>query len=86
VSSLDGASWRLSVQDEGPGLPVNQRERIFDRFVRVGAPGTDYQGSGLGLAICRSIVELHGGRISATAGPGDVGLCVEIEIPADVAA
>ncbi len=86
VSSLDAGTWRLEVLDEGPGLPASQRERVFDRFVRMGSPGADYHGSGLGLAICRSIVELHGGRISATAGPGDVGLRVIIEIPADGAA
>ncbi len=83
MSTLDASTWRLEVEDQGPGLPPAQRERVFDRFVRVGLPNADYAGSGLGLAICRSIVELHGGKISADAGEGDVGLRVIIEIPAD---
>lgn len=82
-SALDASAWRLELQDQGPGLPAAQRDRVFDRFVRMGTPGTEYQGSGLGLAICRSIVELHGGRISAAPGPDDVGLRVIIEIPLD---
>jgi len=84
-SSLRDGTWRLEVEDQGPGLSPTERERAFDRFVRLGSPRADYPGSGLGLAICRSIVELHGGRISASAGTGDVGLRVIIEIPADVA-
>jgi signal transduction histidine kinase len=84
-SSLRDGSWRLEVEDQGPGLSPTERERAFDRFVRLGSPRADYPGSGLGLAICRSIVELHGGHISASAGTGDVGLRVIIEIPTDVA-
>jgi len=59
-----------------------ERERIFERFVRLPSPSHEYHGSGLGLAICKSIVELHGGRISASAGANGRGLRVEIEIPA----
>ena len=84
-SSLRDGSWRLEVEDQGPGLSPIERERAFDRFVRLGSPRADNPGSGLGLAICRSIVELHGGHISASAGTGDVGLRVIIEIPTEVA-
>jgi len=84
-SSLRDGSWWLEVEDQGSGLSPTERERAFDRFVRLGGPRADYPGSGLGLAICRSIVELHGGHISASAGTGDVGLRVIIEIPTDVA-
>lgn len=83
VSLLEGDTWRLEVEDQGPGLPLAQRERAFDRFVRIGMPNASYSGSGLGLAICRSIVELHGGKICATAGEDEVGLRVIIEISAD---
>ena len=85
TSMLDANAWRLEVEDQGPGLSPAQRERAFDRFVRIASPGAGYAGSGLGLAICRSIVELHGGHISATAGEDGVGLCVIIEIPIDAA-
>jgi two-component system heavy metal sensor histidine kinase CusS len=74
--------WRVAVEDEGPGVPADQRERIFERFVRVGsATSADDRGTGLGLAICRSIIELHAGRICASPGTGGRGLRVTFEIP-----
>ena len=56
------------VADRGPGLPVGEEERIFDKFYRVHP--TDSGGVGLGLTICRAIVEAHGGRIWAANRPG----------------
>jgi two-component system, OmpR family, sensor kinase len=54
----------VGVDDDGPGVPPAERERIFERFHRVDpARGRDSGGSGLGLAISREIVEAHGGRI-----------------------
>ncbi|HWY25961.1 MAG TPA: ATP-binding protein [Nevskia sp.] len=73
--------WRVSVEDQGPGLNAEQRERMFDRFVRFAQPGTEDAGSGLGLAICRSIVGLHRGQILAEPGIGGKGLRVTFEIP-----
>lgn len=87
VRHADG-SWQLAMDDEGAGLPAHERERVFERFVRYPrsqrehAPGPPPSGSGLGLAICRSIVELHGGRIRAEDRPGTRGLRVVIELPA----
>jgi signal transduction histidine kinase len=80
-SDVKSDVWRISVTDEGPGLHPEQRERMFDRFVRF-ASDADDRGSGLGLAICRSIVELHGGRIHAEPGANGHGLRVVIELPA----
>jgi signal transduction histidine kinase len=60
----DGAGLVVSVDDDGPGIPSQQRERVFDRFHRSEqARDRASGGSGLGLGIARSIVELHGGRI-----------------------
>ena len=56
---------RLEVLDEGPGIPAEQRMRVFERFYRVDAARSNGGGAGLGLAIARWIVELHGGRIRA---------------------
>jgi signal transduction histidine kinase len=57
---------RISVSDEGAGVPPQHLDRIFDRFYRVDAArGSGAGGAGLGLAIARSIVELHGGSIRA---------------------
>lgn len=58
---------RLVVEDEGPGIPVELRERVFDKFFRatreVETTGSQPAGSGMGLAIAKGIVEAHGGRI-----------------------
>jgi two-component system heavy metal sensor histidine kinase CusS len=81
TSTIDTATWQISVEDEGPGLAPEQRDRIFDRFVRLGGHAGQYPGSGLGLAICRSITELHGGHIRAEAGAASHGLRVVVEIP-----
>lgn len=80
-SALADEAWRVSVTDEGAGLPASQLERIFERFVRVTPAGNpDDTGSGLGLSICRSIVALHGGRIFAEPGPEGRGLRVTFVI------
>ncbi|MEU1958114.1 HAMP domain-containing sensor histidine kinase [Nocardia sp. NPDC019304] len=62
----------LSVTDDGPGVPPADRERIFQRFVRLDdARSRDEGGAGLGLAIVRDVVERHGGSIHVTDGaPG----------------
>lgn len=86
-STLDDAAWRLSIEDQGPGLTEEQRERMFERFVRFAPPGVEkLPGTGLGLAICRSIVGLHGGQIRAKPAQLGPGLDVEIRIPLPAAA
>ena len=59
---VDGA-LQVDVSDRGPGVPPDQRERIFDKFYRLGEPETTHGGTGLGLSICKYWVEAHGGRI-----------------------
>jgi signal transduction histidine kinase len=83
-SKRSADTWRIAVDDEGPGLDAEQRSRIFERFVRFNRPGSDDRGSGLGLAICRSIVQLHRGRIFAEPGGSGRGLRMVIEIPVGV--
>lgn len=62
-ATRQGEAVRLSVSDEGDGIPEPMKHRIFDRFVRVeGLPGAR-TGRGLGLAFCHLVAELHGGRI-----------------------
>jgi len=78
----DGASATLTVCDDGVGIPVADRERVFDRFVRLDdARASDTGGSGLGLAIVREIAIAHGGsaRIEDAAGHG--GACVRVTLP-----
>jgi len=81
-SAFCAGVWRVSLEDQGPGVPPSERERIFERFVRLGNSSGDERGSGLGLAICRSIIELHHGRIWAEDAAGGLGLRVLFEIPA----
>jgi two-component system, OmpR family, sensor histidine kinase KdpD len=58
----------MSVEDEGPGFPPGVEERLFDKFFRAN-PESAAPGSGLGLSICRTIAEMHGGRIEARNRP-----------------
>jgi two-component system heavy metal sensor histidine kinase CusS len=82
ASTISDDAWRVSMEDEGPGLAADQRARIFERFVRFNAPANGDRGSGLGLTISRSIIDLHGGRIYAEPASGPHGLRVTFEIPA----
>jgi signal transduction histidine kinase len=69
----------ILVHDDGPGIAEPDRERIFERFVRLGqTPGT---GAGLGLAITRQALTVVGGRIRATVRSGRPGACFEITLP-----
>jgi two-component system sensor histidine kinase KdpD len=61
----DGASFvRITIDDNGPGLPAGMEARVFEKFTR-GEKESAKPGIGLGLAICRAIVEAHGGTIGA---------------------
>lgn len=75
--------WSLVIEDEGPGVPADQLEHIFARFVRLGTSDQQngHRGSGLGLAICRSIAELHGGSIHAENRSDRSGLRVAVSLP-----
>ncbi len=70
---------RLEVRDQGIGVAAEDREKIFDRFVRV-APIQNYGGLGLGLYIVKQIVNAHHGRISVESGPG-AGASFIVELP-----
>jgi two-component system OmpR family sensor kinase len=64
----DGERASLLVEDDGPGIPNEQLEQIFDRFYRV--DGARASGSGLGLAIARELAELMGGTVEVASRPG----------------
>ncbi len=76
---LDGAPV-LEVQDTGPGIPPDQRSRVFERFYRL--PGSEQQGSGLGLSIARRVAELHRAEIQLGDGAEGRGLRVRVRFPA----
>jgi two-component system sensor histidine kinase TctE len=74
-----GAQAFVEVEDDGPGIPPGERERVLDRFYRV--PGTTGTGSGLGLAIVREIVSGHGATIVISDGAAAKGCRVAITFP-----
>jgi PAS domain S-box-containing protein len=69
---LDDGEAQIEVRDQGPGIPADKLEHIFDRFQQGDASDSRAMGgTGLGLAICRSIITQHGGRIWATSVEGE---------------
>ena len=72
-----GEHWRIEVSDRGPGIPADQRYRVFEPLARV---DTGTEGSGIGLATCRRIVAAHGGRIGLDDSPWG-GTCAWFELP-----
>ena len=77
-----GRAVRFSVVDRGPGVPVAERERVFEKFYRL--PGEPREGAGLGLAICREIIHAHDGDIGVVAGPDGRGSEFFFVLPADI--
>lgn len=73
---------RLTVTDEGPGIPAGERERVFDLFSRLMQGDGHPAGTGLGLAIVRGLVEAHGGSAIAAAGPDGRGTAIVLTLPA----
>jgi signal transduction histidine kinase len=73
--------FAVSVTDTGPGIPLDQQDRIFEQFHQVDSSNTKAKGgTGLGLAIAKQIVELHGGQIWVESTPGK-GSKFQMELP-----
>jgi signal transduction histidine kinase len=75
TSKSNSTTVRISIEDSGAGLPAENTARIFEPFFTKKSKGT-----GLGLAICRSIVESHGGLVSASRGK-ECGSIFQILLP-----
>lgn len=78
------AGVELQVIDTGPGIPVGLRERVFDRFYRVGGDRREDgdEGAGLGLSIVRQLLDLHGATIELADPDGHTGLMATVCFPA----
>lgn len=76
----EGNQVRIRIDDDGPGLPPGDAERLFAKFQR-GRAESDATGAGLGLAICRAIVDAHGGSIRALNRPAGRGARFEFTLP-----
>lgn len=79
ASSPDRDCLLIAVEDEGPGVPPAERERVFDLFYRINKGDRQVAGTGLGLAICRDLVKLLGGSIRLTSGAGGSGARFEMD-------
>ena len=74
--------WLFSVKDSGPGIPEEERERVFGRFFLMGEEAARRTGgTGVGLAVSRRIVEAHGGRIWAEGLPDGPGVVFKVFLP-----
>ena len=80
VAVLDaGGEARVAVRDRGPGVPGEERERIFGKFERA-APAEHVGGLGLGLWLARAIAEAHGGTVTVDGAPGE-GAVFTLSVP-----
>jgi signal transduction histidine kinase len=80
-ASMDDESVRVDVQDQGPGIPLDDQKLIFEKFGRSTAVGGAKPGTGLGLFIARSIAEAHGGSLEVDSAPTR-GSVFTLELPA----
>ncbi|WP_241492783.1 sensor histidine kinase, partial [Pseudomonas endophytica] len=76
----EGELW-FAVSDQGPGIPEQDRAKIFDMFYTAARGDRGGQGTGLGLAICQGMVGAHGGRITVGEGSGGQGTCITLYLP-----
>lgn len=76
----DGETARIAVEDDGIGIPENKREKIFERYERLGAENTGVIGSGIGLNYARGLASLHKGSLTFTPNTGQ-GSIFTLEIP-----
>jgi K+-sensing histidine kinase KdpD len=85
ASRAENDTIRASVEDRGPGIPIELRERVFDKFFRAIRDGASNRsqpsGTGMGLAIARGIVEAHSGRIWIENGADGLGTRVVFTLP-----
>ena len=76
----EGELW-FAVSDQGPGIPEEDRAKIFDMFYTAARGDRGGQGTGLGLAICQGMVGAHGGRITVGDGIAGQGTCITLYLP-----
>ncbi|UNK50258.1 sensor histidine kinase KdpD [Lysobacter sp. S4-A87] len=79
--TVDDDRLRIDVRDRGPGIPEDERKRIFDMFYSVERGDRGRQGTGLGLAICQGMIGAHGGSVEALPGPDGRGTTIRITLP-----
>ncbi|TWI01894.1 two-component system sensor histidine kinase KdpD [Luteimonas cucumeris] len=78
---LVGGALRIDVRDRGPGIPEDERKRIFDVFYSVERGDRGREGTGLGLTICQGMIGAHGGSVEALPGADGQGTTIRITLP-----
>jgi signal transduction histidine kinase len=85
IGTQSDGTVELRVEDEGPGIPPDQLDQVFEKFYRGRNGSAAVSGTGLGLSICRRIVEAHGGHIRAERSERGARFVVELPVAARVA-
>ena len=80
-AAVGGEELSFAVSDQGPGIPEEERAKIFDMFYTAARGDRGGQGTGLGLAICQGMIGAHGGRILVTDGLDGHGTCITLCLP-----
>ncbi|MEB1794672.1 sensor histidine kinase KdpD [Xanthomonas campestris pv. campestris] len=78
---LQSGALQIEIGDQGPGIPEDERARIFDMFYSVERGDRGRHGTGLGLTICQGMIGAHGGSVEALAGPHGHGTTIRITLP-----
>jgi two-component system sensor histidine kinase KdpD len=81
AAKREGDRLLIDVCDRGPGIPAEERQRIFDLFYSAARGDRGARGSGLGLAIVRGMIGAHGGRVEALEGPDGIGTRIRLTLP-----
>ena len=84
----EGPALQVRVTDQGPGIPVEYRERVFEKFFRIEhhlgqSSNGGVRGTGIGLYLCREIIKAHGGTICCESGDDGIGTSIVISLPAN---
>ncbi|MCC4627554.1 ATP-binding protein, partial [Xanthomonas citri pv. malvacearum] len=80
-AQLRAGALQIDIGDQGPGIPEDERARIFDMFYSVERGDRGRNGTGLGLAICQGMIGAHGGSVAALAGAHGHGTTIRITLP-----
>ncbi|TCV93864.1 two-component system sensor histidine kinase KdpD [Luteibacter rhizovicinus] len=81
LARMENQRLLIDVSDRGPGIPEDERRRIFDMFYSVARGDRGAHSTGLGLAICRGMIGAHGGAVEALPGAGGQGTTIRISLP-----
>ncbi|KRG39278.1 histidine kinase [Stenotrophomonas panacihumi] len=81
TAALHDGALRIDISDRGPGIPEDERARIFDMFYSVERGDRGRHGTGLGLTICQGMIGAHGGSVEALAGADGRGTTIRITLP-----